>query len=202
MTLWYLARAAGVVMLVCFTASVCLGAAASVRVRAVDAGSRERRLLVQYFHRAAAITGFLLIFVHVAALVADGRSGVSVSGALVPLTAGYRPAAVALGSVAAYLFVFVAIVGASRRQFAVSAAGARTWRKLHAASYVAWTACVLHGLLSGTDAGTSWMRVITLGCVGAVAGCVMVRYGSELHARRRPLARGRQALAVPNGRTS
>jgi len=202
MTLWYLARAAGVVMLVCFTASVCLGATASVRVRAVDAGSRERRLLVQYFHRAAAITGLLLMFVHVGALVADGKSGVSVSGALIPLTAGYRPAAVALGSVAAYLFVFVALVGASRRHFAASAAGARTWRTLHAASYVAWTACALHGLLSGTDAGKSWMRAITLGCVAAVVVCVLVRAGSELHARRGPLARGRRALIVGSGRAS
>lgn len=199
MTLWYLARAAGVVMLVCFSTSVGLGALASVRVRAVDAGSRERRLLIQYFHRAAAITGFLLIFVHVAALVTDGKSGVSVSGALIPLTAGYRPAAVALGSVAAYLFVFVALVGASRRYFAASAAGARTWRKLHALSYVAWSACVLHGLLSGTDAGKSWMRAITFGCVVAVALCVMVRFGSEIHARRGPLARGRQALVGPSG---
>lgn len=199
MTLWYLARAAGIVMLVCFSASVCLGAAASVRVRAVDAGSRERRLLVQYFHRAAAITGFLLIFVHVAALVADGKSGVSVSGALIPLTAGYRPAAVALGSVAAYLFVFVALVGASRRHFAASAPGARAWRTLHVASYVAWSACVLHGLLSGTDAHTSWMRAIDLGCVAAVVACVLVRVGSELHSRRGSLASGRRALVVPSG---
>ncbi len=202
MTLWYLARAAGVVMLVCFTASVCLGATASVRVRAVDAGSRERRLLVQYFHRAAAITGLLLIVVHVASLVADGKSGVSVSGALVPLTAGYRPAAVTLGSIAAYLFVVVALIGASRRHFAASAAAARAWRTLHAASYVAWSACVLHGFLSGTDAGKSWMRAITLGCVAAAVACVAVRVGAELHARRRPLARGRRALVARSGGAS
>lgn len=202
MTLWYLARAAGVVMLVCFTASICLGASASVRVRANDASWRERRLLVQYFHRAAAITGFLLIFVHVAALVADGKSGISVSGALIPLTAGYRPLALALGSVAAYLFVFVAIVGAGRRHFAASAAGARRWRTLHAASYVAWSACVLHGVLTGTDAGKTWMTAITLTCVAAVVICVGVRIGSELHARRGPLARGRRRLALQNGRES
>lgn len=202
MTLWYLARAAGVVMLVSFTASVCLGAIASVRVRAVDAGARERRLLVQYFHRAAAITGLLLIFVHVAALIADGKSGISASGALVPLTAGYRPLAVALGSIAAYLFVFVALVGAGRRHFAASEAGARTWRTLHAVSYAAWSACVLHGLLSGTDAGKAWMRAITLACTAAVVVCVAVRAGSELRARRQPLARGRRALAAPGARAS
>jgi len=40
MTWWYLARAAGVVMLVCFTFAVCLGALGSVRVDPLDPNAR------------------------------------------------------------------------------------------------------------------------------------------------------------------
>lgn len=112
-------------MLVCFTFAVCLGALGSVRVDPLDPDARERRLLTQYLHRAAAVTGMLLILVHATAIVVDGKSGVSVSDVLIPLTAGYRPVAVALGTLSAYLFVFVAVAGASRRLVARSVRGAR-----------------------------------------------------------------------------
>jgi predicted ferric reductase len=199
MTWWYLARAAGIVMLVCFTLAVSLGALASARVDPRDPDARERRLLTQYVHRAAAVTGLLLVLVHATAIVADGQSGVSVSGVLIPLTAGYRPVAVALGTVSAYLFVFVAILGASRRQVADSVRGARIWRVLHGASYLAWATGVAHGLLAGTDDGTRWMTAITVACVAAVAVCTAIRIRSHLVARRTPLATGRRELAHTNG---
>jgi len=199
MTWWYLARAAGIVMLVCFTFAVCLGALGSVRVDPLNPAARERRLLTQYLHRAAAVTGMLLVLVHATAIVVDGKSGVSVSGVLVPLTAGYRPVAVALGTLSAYLFVFVSILGASRRRVATSARGARVWRVLHGASYLAWVAGILHGFLAGTDAGTFEMTAINLSCVAAVAVCVAIRVGSHAVARRRPLAAARRELAYING---
>jgi len=199
MTWWYLARAAGIVMLVCFTFAVCLGALGSVRVDPLNPTARERRLLTQYLHRAAAVTGMLLVLVHATAIVVDGKSGVSVSGVLVPLTAGYRPVAVALGTLSAYLFVFVSILGASRRRVATSARGARVWRVLHGASYLAWVAGILHGFLAGTDAGTFEMTAINLSCVAAVAVCVAIRVGSHAVARRRPLAAARRELACING---
>jgi sulfoxide reductase heme-binding subunit YedZ len=195
MTWWYLARAAGVVMLVCFTFAVCLGALASGRVDPLDPNARERRLLTQYLHRAAAVTGMLLIVVHATAIVVDGKSGVALSGVLIPLTAGYRPVAVALGTLSAYLFVFVALLGAGRGRIATSARGARLWRVLHGASYLAWAACILHGFLAGTDAGTVWMDVIDVACLGAFSVCVAIRVRSQAMARRRPLAAGRRELA-------
>lgn len=199
MTWWYLARAAGIVMLVCFTFAVCLGALGSVRVDPLDPDSRERRLLTQYLHRAAAVTGMLLIVVHATAIVVDGKSGVSVSGVLIPLTAGYRPIAVALGTLSAYLFVFVAILGASRRRIATSVGGARLWRVLHGASYVAWAAAILHGFLAGTDAGTGRMTAINVSCLLAVTVCVAIRLRSHALARRQPLAAARRELAYTNG---
>ena len=56
-TLWYLARAAGVVMLLAFTMTVCLGSLSSIRVDPRNPRARERRLLTGYLHRAAAVTG-------------------------------------------------------------------------------------------------------------------------------------------------
>lgn len=199
MTWWYLARAAGVVMLVCFTVAVCLGALASVRTDPLDPDARERRLLTQYLHRAAAVTGMLLILVHATAIVVDGKSGVKLSGVLIPLTAGYRPVAVALGTVSAYLFVLVALLGARRGRIATSARGVKVWRLAHGSSYVAWATCVLHGLLAGTDAGTLWMTAITVSCTAAVAVCVAIRIRSQMLARRRPLAAARLDLAQLSG---
>lgn len=199
MTWWYLARAAGVVMLVCFTFAVCLGALGSVRVDPLDPKARERRLLIQYLHRAAAVTGMLLIFVHTTAIVVDGKSGVSVSGVLIPLSAGYRPVAVALGTLSAYFFVFVAILRASRRRIATTVRGAKVWRVLHGASYLAWAAAILHGFLAGTDASTWWMTSINVACLTAVTVCVAIRARSHTLARRRPLAAARRELAYTTG---
>ncbi len=202
MTWWYLARAAGVVMLVCFTFAACLGALGSVRADPLDPDARERRLLTQYLHRAAAVTGMLLILVHASAIVVDGKSGVSMSGVLIPLTAGYRPVAVALGTLSAYLFVFVALLGASRRQIATSARGARLWRVLHSASYLAWVAAIMHGFLAGTDARAAWMTAINVSCLIAVILCVAIRVRSQALARRRPLAAARRELAYTTGSSS
>jgi sulfoxide reductase heme-binding subunit YedZ len=199
MTWWYLARAAGIVTLVSFTFAVCLGALGSVRVDQLDPDARERRVLTQYLHRAAAVTGMLLLVVHATAIVVDGKSGVSVSGVLIPLSAGYRPIAVGLGTLSAYLFVFVAMLGASRRRVATSVRGARLWRVLHGASYAAWAVAILHGVFAGTDAGTVWMTAINLSCLIAVTACVGIRFRSHTLARRRPLAAARRELAYSDG---
>ncbi len=183
-------------MLLAFTMTVCLGSLSSIRVDPRNPRARERRLLTGYLHRAAAVTGMLLIVVHATALVADHQSGVAAGAVFVPLTSGYRPVAVALGSAAAYLFVFVAVAGAARRQIAASRHGARAWRALHATSYLAWGLCVLHGLLAGTDAGSTWLTVTVAGCVAALSVCLAVRLLAELLARHRSLASARRELAL------
>jgi sulfoxide reductase heme-binding subunit YedZ len=94
---------------------------------------------------------------------------------VVPLTSSYRPVAVALGTLAAYLFVLVALLGAARGRLAASPGATAAWRGLHASAYLAWGMGVLHGFLAGTDSGQTWVRTLDVLVIGLVLGALLAR---------------------------
>jgi methionine sulfoxide reductase heme-binding subunit len=179
MTVWYVARASGIVALVAFTLATALGALTSGRPVATGRAAHERRILAQYAHRSAAVTGLALAAVHVIAIVLDAQAHVSAGQAVVPFTAGYRPVAVGLGTLALYLFVLTAIAGASRGRLAGSSGASGTWRVVHAAGYVGWALSIGHALYAGTDANRLWMVALALGSVALVLGALSLRLRSE-----------------------
>ena len=178
MSIWYTTRGAGLAMLITFSIATSLGALASV-----PSARLERRFLVQYVHRAAAVFGLLLLVVHVGTVLIDAKAKVGVVGALVPFASSYRPNAVALGSIAAYLMLLIVATGLARGRMARSARGARTWRYVHLLAYVSWGVAVVHGLLAGTDAGLAWVRVLVAACVFVVAVSLAVRINALKHVR-------------------
>ncbi|MBC7633565.1 hypothetical protein [Aeromicrobium sp.] len=197
MTLWYLARATGFVALIAFTASTALGA-----LSAVSGGSGARaldnRYLRQMAHRSAAVTGLLMLAVHVTLLVLDVFVNVSLTGALIPFTAGYRPVALGLSSMAVYLFIVAAVSGAARGRLSTSARAARTWRRVHVAAYVGWALSMGHGLLAGSDTGALWSSALYVACGSAVVAAVAIRLHALGDHRANPLVSARtRALAAP-----
>jgi sulfoxide reductase heme-binding subunit YedZ len=163
MTLWYLARAAGVVALIMFTVSASLGI--------LTAGGRHpgRRFWLQYVHRSAAVTGLVVLATHVVAVIADSYVSISPTVLFWPFGAGYRPFAMVLGVLALYGLVLAAVVGAARGRLAKYSAFTKQWRTVHIAASVGWLLSIGHGLLAGTDRSTPWLVAINLGCVAAVA---------------------------------
>ncbi|GAA0963808.1 hypothetical protein GCM10009554_83790 [Kribbella koreensis] len=177
MTLWYLARAAGVMALIFFTLAASLGALGS--------GSKlpERRFWLQYVHRSAAVTGLLLLLAHVVAVIADSFVDITVSVLVWPFGSGYRPFAMVVGVLAFYALVLAALVGAARGRLARSEAFTKRWRSIHIAASVGWLLAVGHSLLAGTDRSTPWMLAITLTCLAAVGASVAVRLRSRTTVR-------------------
>ena len=163
MTLWYLARAAGLVTMVMFTVSAVLGMVMP-RIR-----SAERRFWLQYVHRSAAVTGLVLLLTHLVAVFADSYVSISPLVLVWPFGSGYRPFAMAVGALALYGLVLAALVGAARGRLASSEKFTKYWRKLHIAASVGWLLSIGHALLAGTDRSTPWMLGITVGCLAAVA---------------------------------
>jgi sulfoxide reductase heme-binding subunit YedZ len=194
MTLWYLARAAGLSALIALSVATALGALVSGRSTALG-----RRVVVQYVHRAAALFGALLMLLHVGAMVLDAKSGISLSTVVIPFTSSYRPLAVALGSIAMYLLLLVAVTGMARGRMASSPRGARAWRSIHLSAYVLWGIAALHGFFAGSDSSLGWVRALYILLVAGVFGSVAVRLSSHLGWRRTPLAvaRARSAAVVP-----
>lgn len=179
MTLWFLARAAGFMALLGATAAVCLGATASASDPATRLRRRNRRLLLQLAHRSAAVVTLALLALHAVLLILDTHVNISVPGALVPFTAGYRGVAVGLGTLAVYCFAAVALSGAVRGRLAGSARAARRWRPVHALAYAAWPLAMGHGLLAGTDTSTRWAEWLYGGSALAVAVAIWVRLSAE-----------------------
>jgi sulfoxide reductase heme-binding subunit YedZ len=166
---WLTARGAGLSALVLLTIATTLGALGSLRGRAAT------RYVVQYVHRVCAGLGLGVLALHVGTVVVDSYAHVGVSGALVPFTAGYRATAVGLGTIAAYVFVAVAVLGLARGRMAASVRGARTWRGVHALAYGGWAVALVHGFTAGTDTSLPWVRAIYVGCVAAVVGALASR---------------------------
>jgi predicted ferric reductase len=182
MNLWFTARGAGLSALILLSLSTALGALVSRR------GSATRRYVVQYLHRATAGLGIAVLVLHISTILADAYAHVGWRGALIPFTAGYRPTWVALGSLAAYTFIGVAVLGLARGRLAASARGARIWRGLHGLAYVGWGLAIVHGFKSGTDRNVGWVRLLYVVCIVAVLGSVVARVVAE---RRRKNVTGR-----------
>jgi sulfoxide reductase heme-binding subunit YedZ len=194
MTLWFLARAAGFMALLGATAAVCLGATASGSSPTTRLRHRETRLLLQLAHRSAAVVTLALLALHAVLLILDSHVAISLPGALVPFTAGYRGVAVGLGTLAAYCLVVVALTGALRGRLAGSAGPvgtARWWRPVHALAYAAWPLSIGHGLLAGTDTTTRWALWIYAGSALAVVVAVWRRLAAEERHSAGPLAASR-----------
>jgi methionine sulfoxide reductase heme-binding subunit len=190
MTLWLLARSAGFVALLAASLTVALGAAGT-------GSRRDGRILAQLVHRSAAVVTLAMLALHAALLVADHYVSVSVSGALLPFTAGYRGFALGLGTLGAYAFLVVAATGSLRGRLASSARAARAWRGVHLAAYAAWALALGHGVLAGTDTARGWALAVYGACAALVGAGVLARTvgGRRQHHAALPTARRAAALS-------
>ena len=197
MMIWLLARATGMVALIAFTASTTLGAlAASPKALPFHdtmalGNTMDRRFLKQMAHRSAAVIGLALLLVHAVLIIIDSFVNVSISGALVPLTAGFRPIALAAGTLSIYTILAVAVSGALRGRLATSEASVRRWRYVHLSAYAGWALAMGHGIFAGTDTGAWWATAVYVACGVAVLAAVTVRLIAEMKHRSRPLIEAR-----------
>ncbi|MDP5311876.1 hypothetical protein [Streptomyces poriferorum] len=160
----------GVLSLVSLTAAVGWGLLATDRLFL----SSRQRLIGQAVHRtaAAASLGFLLL--HVTVKVSLGH--VALLGAVIPFGLGVGGTAglIGFGALAGLLMVVAAATGALRSAFATPSKVAGRWRALHALSYPAWCAALVHGLYAGRPPAV-WVVVMYSLCLVAVAAVLCLR---------------------------
>ncbi|WP_406097035.1 hypothetical protein [Streptomyces sp. NBC_01013] len=160
----------GVLSLVSLTAAVGWGLLATDRLFL----SSRQRLVGQAVHRtaAAASLGFLLL--HVTVKVSLGH--VALLGALIPFGLGFSGTAglIGFGALAGLLMVVAAATGALRSAFATPSKVAGRWRALHALSYPAWCAALVHGLYAGRPPA-GWVVVMYSMSLVAVAAALCLR---------------------------
>ncbi|HEV7628143.1 MAG TPA: hypothetical protein VGO89_16735 [Streptomyces sp.] len=170
--------ASGVVALLLLTFTVMWGVVAADRF-ILDP---SHRLIAQAIHRGTSVGGIIFLGLHIWSKLALGST--SWKAAAVPFLDGAQPVLIGLGTIAAYLFLAVAVTGAVRGAFARKGQS-RLWRALHMTAYIAWGCSLVHGLRAGravayyVDGGYAI-------CLTSVTVVLMMRLAPPRGAKRSP----------------
>jgi predicted ferric reductase len=127
--------------------------------------------LLEETHRYIANATVAFVAVHLTTLLLDPLIPFRPLNLLLPVDEPYRPLAVALGIFGLYLLVIVVASSWLRRHLPYV-----LWRLLHFGSFGTFWLVTLHGLLTGSDAGESWMRLIYLLAAGLVSAGMILRW--------------------------
>jgi predicted ferric reductase len=175
-TAWYLARAGGVVAYLLLFGSVALGLALSSR--GLEALLGPPRLFD--LHEFVTLLTYGFVGLHLVGLYLDPYLQPAPAELLVPFALPYRPTWSGLGAVALYLAVVITASFYLRRYLRF-----RTWRALHYLTFVVFLLALLHGLGSGTDTLTPWMRLVYVATGFATVALVLYRIATRVPGFRR-----------------
>ena len=167
-TIWYAARAGGILAYLLLSASVLAGI--------VLAGKKQvpgfPRFAVEDVHRFLGLLAGLFIAIHGGAIALDAYVPFSFGQLVVPFTSSYRPLATGLGVVALELLFAVAVTNMLRRRLPY-----RIWRRAHYATLAVWLLATVHGILAGTDRDQAWLIALYALTVALVTGAGGLRFG-------------------------
>lgn len=176
---WLASRATGFVAYALLWATTVTGIATSLQ--------RERpssRAVLQNWHRTMNQVTWVLVGIHVAALLFESHVGYSIVDLVVPFASSEGGMGLAAGIVAAELAAAVAMTFSARRFL-----GPRLWRTLHLLAYPAWALTWAHLMFAGSSMDSLWVRftvlasglaVLLLACLrGAVAIRILPRPTAE-----------------------
>ena len=140
---WVAARAMGVTAYLLLALEVGLGLVLSHPRN--TASWRLTKPVFPWHELLTVFTGAFIVL-HSALLAIDPYAGVGILGALVPGLSGYRPPAIAIGTVASYAFIVTAV---SAKWTKLLPSG--WWLRIHRLTAVVFLLVWVHALLAGTD---------------------------------------------------
>ncbi len=164
--LWYLGRGSGVVSLVLLSVVVALG----IGARSGRTAFGLPRFAVNMLHRNAALLAVTLLVVHVVSLYFDPYAQLRFFDLVVPFAGEYRPFWLGLGTLAFDLVLALIATSLLRHRL-----GVRGWRIVHWLAYLCWPVALMHGLQTGTDAASWWLRTVLALCAAPVLAAVAWR---------------------------
>ena len=145
---WFASRAFGIVAIVMLGISVAVGLTMSGRLmRRPGMNAKLRR-----FHEASTLVTLGLIVAHGGLLLFDTYLRPGLAGITLPFAIGYRPVFTGLGIIGGWLAAILGLSFYARRRI-----GAKTWRKLHRFTIVAYLLALAHVVGAGTNGTSPWM---------------------------------------------
>jgi len=166
-TLWYVARAGGLIAWGLLAASVLWGLALSTRAL----GKRPRPAWLLDLHRYLGGLGVIFVAVHVTAIMLDSYVPFGPVATFVPFASSWHPVAVAWGIVALYLLLAVELTSLARAHLP-----RRLWRQVHYLSFAVFVLATVHGISAGTDRNTAAMLLTFVVVTGLLAVLAALRF--------------------------
>jgi predicted ferric reductase len=146
---WYLSRSSSLVAYGILWFSMSFGLMVSNKMAKVWPGGPTAVDLHQY----ASLLGLVFALFHALILMGDKYIAYTLTQVLVPFASeNYEPFWVGIGQVGFYIWLIVAFSFYFRKII-----GARTWRKLHIFSFLAYVMALFHAVSSGTDSSSLWV---------------------------------------------
>ncbi len=177
--LWYVNRAAGVVLLVLLTAATVMGVQAidrRTRPRVGSPGVRRTRPIGRFpgfvlpeLHRRVSLIAVALAAVHIVPAILDDYVPLGWLDVVIPFASAYQALWLGLGTLAFDILGVVVITALFRLRL-----GPASWKVVHKAVYVAWPLAVAHSVGIGTDSD-GFAAVITLMCILVVIATLAAR---------------------------
>jgi len=146
---WFLSRGSALVAYLLLWGSMVFGVLLTNKMARVWPGGPTAYSL----HEFTSLLGMGFGLFHALILLGDRFINYNLAQILMPFgSTGFKPFWVGLGQLGFYLLVLVNLSFYVRQQI-----GVRTWRAIHYASFLTFLLALIHGLLSGTDTGLSWV---------------------------------------------
>jgi predicted ferric reductase len=147
---WYLSRGSAIVAFILIWASMALGLLITNKMARLWPGGPAAFELHEY----VSLLGLGFALFHGLILTGDRFIHYNLVQVLLPFGSfGFKPFWVGLGQIAFYLTGILAASFYLRKPL-----GGRTWRVIHYASFLAFVLALVHGLASGTDSSSLWMK--------------------------------------------
>jgi len=163
---WYMSRGAGMVSYLLLWGATAWGLVISTKV----AKGLVPAPFAMGLHEFLSLAALAFSALHALVLLGDRYIDFSLVGIIYPFAASYRPGWVGVGQLGFYLSAILTLSFYIRKTI-----GAKTWRKLHYLTFLAYGLVVVHGLTAGTDTSTLLAQTMYMGTGGGILFLVYYR---------------------------
>jgi sulfoxide reductase heme-binding subunit YedZ len=187
---WFIIRGSGIVAFALLSTSLLWGLMVSTKVfgRAIKAKG------LQWLHESLGLAAVLATVIHLVSLSMDEYIDFSWADILIPGFTEWRPLAAALGGVAFWSLLVVALSFYVKKWI-----GQNVWRSIHYLSFGTFVAALLHGVFSGTDTANPWVAAMYLASTVLVVLLTAIRIISSREPKRQTAAKRPASVAAGDG---
>jgi predicted ferric reductase len=149
---WFLARGSAIAAYWLLWLSVCMGVGITNKLVQTWPGVPPAYEIHQY----TSLLGIAFSLFHGLILMGDKYMNFNLAQVLVPFASqNYKPAWVGFGQMAFYIWAVIVVSFYVKKR-----TGKKAWRLIHYLGFVCFMAVMAHGIMSGTDATTTWAKYL------------------------------------------